>query len=904
MKKQKRHTVRFAAACLAFFTFSTAVLPASAAGGAETPATEQQESQKVLELPEQSVSFTDVESSYARDAIARLAALHLISGQGGERFDPQRPITRQDMAVLISRVVGLQPREAREAAFADVQADSPYAPYMYGLAQLDVLKGRDGQTLGAAESLTRQEMAVILHRLMKVIGVVPAADTGTVTYADEQEIADYAREAVAAVTRQKWMQGANGRFHPAGFVTRAEAAVIATRLLDARYEQAEMGEFAVNASAIRVRAGESQQLKVTRPTGEKLPFTPIFAVDRPELGTVLPDGTFVAGPAPGKGNVTITVGYRSLMIPVEITEAVAVDEASEEAEAADTSRETDDETGAKETAPAEVEDTVANPEGEESSAPGEDGQADSAPEAGPSEEAELINIAPQSFTSVQTIGPADPFFREVEGQYPGPVGGLTAISDEWTGYNRQFGRKVTVVLPETKALERVNLTFQQRKTSGITLPKWLEVEVSRDGKAWSYAGKALHDVSAAEEQMVIRTLAISLPGIEARYVRVSFPVEVFVFARQLEVWVKDAGQGTGSAVLLPHPNPTQMIQSENTRRPVENMLLAYTGMHDDLGTWRAEEFLPMVGYLTQDGYMLDQMFDTVLFLPYQTMPATRESWSGYLDDLFRKGRQLDALNSAMREFNRLRGTLYTTPTKENVVIAIPYPAATQTNFGKLPGSETSLSFSAAGIGEEKAYENRKKAVEWYFQELLKRWEKAEYSYLRLEGIYWFHELVEDSAPKERELIRRTASMVHEKALRFYWIPYFGSPGMEEWKSLYFDYAFLQPNYYSDKSIPLERFDGLMDAVQKYGLQIEIEGDSKMYRDPKFYQLYYNQLAATHRLGLDKNTLHAYYYGSKTLLGAVRSTDPALRAIYDDTYKWMRGRFGEVGYGEQEVLPLP
>lgn len=838
---------------------------------------------------QEKISFRDVQNSFARDAITRLADLGLISGEGQDLFNPQRAITRQEMAVLISKAAGLLPREAKEAFFADVPADSPFAPYVNELAQLQVLRGRDGQTLGAADPLTRQEMAVVLERIMRLIGAAPEEGT-SVPYEDESEIADYARAAVAVVSKQKWMQGAGGRFNPQGLVTRAEAAVIAARLLDTRYEQATRGGFAVDASEIRVSPGGTKQLKVTRPAGEELPFTPIFAFDRPELGEMLPDGTFVAGPEPGKGNVTITVGYRSLTIPVVITEPALSEAPSRKAEQAEQAEAADSDSvaGKSEPVAADETDEAVQPESDEENA-GEPAN-------------ERYNIAPKSFSRVNTIGPEDPLFRQVEKQYPGPVGGLTAVSEEWTGYNRQYGRQVTVVLPEAKNLERVNLTFLQRKSMGITLPKWLEVEVSRDGKAWSYAGKALHDVPAMEEETVIRTLAISLPEVEARYVRVSFPVEVFVFARQLEVWVKDAVQGISSFVLLPPPNPTKEIANESSRRPVENMLLAYSGMYDDLGTWRAEDFLPMVGYLTQDGYMRDQMFDTVLFLPYQTMPATKESWEAYLDDLFRKGRQLDALNSAMREYNRLRGTLYTQPTKENVVIAIPYPAASQTNFGRLFEDKVSLSFSPATAGEEQAYQNRKKAVEWYFQELMKRWEKAEFNYLRLEGIYWFHELVEDSAPKERELIRSTAAMVHKKGLRFYWIPYFGAPGVEEWKSLHFDYAFLQPNYYSDKSVSLERFDGLMDAVQKYGLQIEIEGDHKMYRDPRFHQLYYNQLAATHRLGLDKNTLHAYYYGSKTLLQAVKSTDPELRAIYDDTYKWIRGRFGEVGYTEQEVLP--
>ena len=886
-KVRKRHhaySSRFVAACLALVMLLTVAAPISAEGTAEQSGQEEVQTEEVeaqAVASEQPIVFKDVENSYAKEAINRLASLSLISGVVEDQFYPQNPISRQDVAVLLSKVIGMQPKSTDEALYEDVPLDSPYAPYVYTLAELEVLKGRPDNQLGGADPLTRQELAVILTRLMKAGSIKQAPASSTVTYEDAEEIADYAKDAIVTVTNQRWMTGANSSFRPLGIVTRAEAAVIAERVLDARYQQAENAKFALNTDRLNVMAGSSERLVVKSQDGEKLPFTPVFAFDRPELGAIMPDGTFVAGPTVGTGNVTVTLGFHTVTIPVQITQAAvsAPDEPQEKEEQQ------------KPEAATEVTGTL---ETEEEQA---------TEEATPAEEAGLVNIAPESFTSVKTVGPADNYFSEVEKQYPGPVGGLSAVSEEWTGFNRQYGRKATVALPEGKAVERVTLTFQQRKTSGITLPPSMEVEVSQDGKSWSYAGKVLHDVPASEEKMVTRTLAVTLPELEARYVRVTFPVKVFVFARQLEVWAKDAAAGSADGVvLLPPLNLTQPIDNEQTRRPVENMLLAYTGMHDDLGTWTQEDFLPMVGYLTQDGYMRDQMFDTVLLLPYQTMPATRDSWNSYLDDLFRMGRQLDALNSAMREYNRLRGTLYSTPTKENVVLAIPYPNANQKDFGVLPGETKSLSFNPAGIGEQMAFENRKKAVEWYFDELQKRWNKAGYSYLHLDGIYWFHELIEDSAPKERELIRSTASMVHDGALRFYWIPYFGAPGVEEWKSLYFDRAFLQPNYYSDKPVTIERIEGVLDAVQKYGMDIEIEGDHKMYNDPKFYQLYYNQLTATHKAGMDKNNVHAYYYGSKTLLNAVRSKDEAIRAIYDDTYKWMRGRYDRVEFMDDNVMP--
>ncbi|USG65492.1 DUF4855 domain-containing protein [Brevibacillus ruminantium] len=948
-----RKTGRVMAALLALSLMTSSALAATDPSAKVPEAEPDKQAQPAESMPEeQTITFTDLGNSYARDAVYHLTSLGLISGQGGDLFHPQESISRQDVFVLLSKAMGVQPKLPREHKFDDVSQESAYAPYIYGLAELGVLNGRSDGTLGAKDALTRQELAVILDRLWKAgSGTKQVAEQET--YADQDEIADYAKEAVASVTAQGWMKGANGVFRPQGQVTRADAALIAERVWTARYQLAEKADFTVNKTKLTVMAGTSEQVEVTRPGGGALPFTPVFAFDQPTLGVMSPDGTFTAGPTPGKGILTVSVGLRSITLPVEITPAPVDSHAGKtadleqgaEKEKAETSTETktdsktdtkadtktdagtktdtktdykaDVQTNASTSTPAADSASKEKAEGTagknqsaatdqattNQTASDKDG-TESVDHAVPDEEEEeqsveaadeLVNLAPGSFTSVKPFGKEDAYFREVEKQYPGPVGGLVTPSDTWTGYNRQFGRKVTVVLPEPKQLERVALTFRHAKSSGITIPEWMDVEVSPDGKAWYFAGKAKHDISQAEDAILERTLAVTLPQVETRYVRVSFPVKVFAFARQLEVWGRDGRNQTAPSVLLPFANQADPQAEKKNVRRVENMLLAYTGDHGQLGTWTKEDFLPMVGYRTKDGYMRDQMFDTILFLPYQTMPATKEKWLEYQKDLFASNQQLEALNDAMREFNRLRGTLYANTYVENVVLALPYPNGAQTDFGKLDPNKESLSFSAKQVGEEKAYQNRKQALEWYYSELKKRWDQAGFQYLKLDGIYWFHELVEDSGPRERDLIRDMGRMVHEDSLRYYWIPYFGAPGLSEWKSLYFDAAFLQPSYYSDKPIPLDRIEGTLEVIQKYGMDVEIEGDAKMYNDPKFLQIYYNQLIATHRFGMDKNNIHAYYFGSKTLLHAVNSDDPVIRGIYDDTYKWMRGKFDQTEY---------
>jgi len=831
---------RIAGLGLAAALFMTGVQPGLAAGEAQPQFVPTSNATPGEASLTEALAFDDIAQSYAEPAINRLASLQLISGSGDRRFLPDEPITRQDFAVLFARVAGFQPSKPAVQPFADVAADSGYAPYVQALAAEGLLQGKSTDRFGAAEPLTRQELAVVLSRFLRKQGTAEGGQSGALPYQDADHIAVFAREAVAEVTAKGWMTGNGRTFAPASQVTRAAAAVVADRILAERVTQAEKVRFTVSHERIQLPPGGTEQIRVELTGVGRLPFTPIFSFDRPELGKVEPDGTFVAGPAAGTGQITVTVGYQTVVIPVEIV--------------------------------------------------ARDAEAGVQPGGSAIQTEGWTNYAPDSFFAVKTTGPADTYFQQLEKAYPGPVGGLIKPSETWTGYARQFGREITLSLPETKRIEQVSMNFRQDRKQGILLPTEMEVEVSGDGKAWYYAGKATHAVPLTEEAPQLRTLAVTLPELEIRHVRVRFPVQIFVFARQLQVWGAEGPATEANTILLPPIPKTASVIDRKAEDRMQNMLLAYSGAHGERGTWRKEDFLPMVGYVSPEGKVLDRMFDAVLFLPYPNLPATKKGWETYLDDLFQTSRQLDALNQAMVEYNRARGTLFIDPAVEKVVLTLPYPHPSQEKFGQLVKDQDSLSFSAKTVGEDRAYRYRKQALEWYFQELLRRWKEADYKYLKLEGIYWYHELIDDAVPRERELIRETAAMVHQQALRFYWIPYFGATGLGEWKQLGFDYAFIQPNYYNTNVIPIDRIETTLKVADQFGMGVEIEGDERMYRDLRFYQVYYNQLIAGHKLGIDKNKVHAYYFGSKTLLEAVRSKEPQARGIYDDTYKWMRGKF--------------
>ena len=75
-------------------------------------------------------------------------------------------------------------------------------------------------TFGYGAGISRQDIAVILHRTIK-------DTTGTAQFADNGEIADYAKDAVGALSGLKILNGfEDGSFKPNASCTRAQAAVI------------------------------------------------------------------------------------------------------------------------------------------------------------------------------------------------------------------------------------------------------------------------------------------------------------------------------------------------------------------------------------------------------------------------------------------------------------------------------------------------------------------------------------------------------------------------------------------------------------------------------------------------------------------------------------------------------
>ncbi len=125
---------------------------------------------KALKLaPGESKVFGDTASHWAKDAIASVAEAGLVSGFSGGRFGPDDPITREQMAVMISNAARLK-GTGTKLAFADSAQISSWASDAVNIAvQGGLMTGYQDHTFRPQALSTRAEAVTVIVNLKLII---------------------------------------------------------------------------------------------------------------------------------------------------------------------------------------------------------------------------------------------------------------------------------------------------------------------------------------------------------------------------------------------------------------------------------------------------------------------------------------------------------------------------------------------------------------------------------------------------------------------------------------------------------------------------------------------------------------------------------------------------------------
>ena len=171
--------------------------------------------------------FSDLsKAEWAKESINALYKKGIVSGISENEFAPLGEVTREQFAKMAVTACDLySPYES--CGFEDVLREAWYYPYVASAVKAGIVYGTEENLFGTGSRITREDMAVMAYRAAKKAGYINLSAPIGENFADDNEISDYAKEAVYLLKANNIMSGKeNNRFEAKAYATRAEAARI------------------------------------------------------------------------------------------------------------------------------------------------------------------------------------------------------------------------------------------------------------------------------------------------------------------------------------------------------------------------------------------------------------------------------------------------------------------------------------------------------------------------------------------------------------------------------------------------------------------------------------------------------------------------------------------------------
>ncbi len=182
-----------------------------------------------IENEEPPIPFDDIETSvWAVNAIIYLNNNGIVNGVADRTFSPNDYVTREQFVKMLVLAKNLKLNLEVET-FTDADTDAWYRSYLDIAKSNGIVSGKPDGTFGVGEYITRQDVALMLYRLLGEKYDETAMPTSVT---DEGEISAYALEGVKHLLSKGIITGfEDGSFKPAKSCTRAEAAVMVYRMM-------------------------------------------------------------------------------------------------------------------------------------------------------------------------------------------------------------------------------------------------------------------------------------------------------------------------------------------------------------------------------------------------------------------------------------------------------------------------------------------------------------------------------------------------------------------------------------------------------------------------------------------------------------------------------------------------
>jgi hypothetical protein len=181
-------------------------------------------------------TFADLIGHWAKSEVELLASKLIVNGKSDSAFAPDDQVTRAEFAAMLVRSLGLAASESQQkaSAFHDISAQDWFADVTSAAAEYGLIEGDDTGNFHPNQSITREEIAVMIERALKLTDAksVIAQTNVLLSFADSAWISDWAKDAMQDIVTRGLMQGqTDSSLAPQALATRAEASVLLHRLL-------------------------------------------------------------------------------------------------------------------------------------------------------------------------------------------------------------------------------------------------------------------------------------------------------------------------------------------------------------------------------------------------------------------------------------------------------------------------------------------------------------------------------------------------------------------------------------------------------------------------------------------------------------------------------------------------
>ena len=180
--------------------------------------------------------FTDVsEKDWFFDDVLFVYDYGLMVGTGKTLFSPHETVTRGMMATILWRMEG-SPIPKGKNSFTDVEAGKWYADAITWTTENGIFAGYGKDKFGPDDPITREQLAAIFYRYADYKGYDLTVKGDLDKFKDADKITDYAKTAMQWAVGSGLVKGKSGNLlDPQGTATRAEIAAMLHRFIE-KYE--------------------------------------------------------------------------------------------------------------------------------------------------------------------------------------------------------------------------------------------------------------------------------------------------------------------------------------------------------------------------------------------------------------------------------------------------------------------------------------------------------------------------------------------------------------------------------------------------------------------------------------------------------------------------------------------